>query len=84
MLDRLSVAMDAELGRAVRSAAVQAGLSVSRWMTDAAEDHLRNQLLGAALDIWQAEHGAFTVEELAAAEQRLGWEPAESERRNAG
>ena len=84
MLDRLSVAMDAELGRAVRSAAKQAGLSVSRWMTDAAEDHLRNQLLGAALDTWQAENGVLTVEELAAAERRLGGEPAESERRRAG
>ena len=71
-------------GRAVRAAAEQAGLSVSRWMTDAAQDHLRNELLGAALDAWEAEQGPLTAEELAAAERQLGWEPIEHEQRRAG
>lgn len=84
MLDRLSVAMDAELGRAVREAAEHAGLSVSRWMTDAAQDHLRNELLGQALDAWEAEQGRFTEEELAEADRLLGWEPIEHEQRRAG
>lgn len=57
--------MDSELGRAVRQAATEAGVSVSRWLTDAAADHLRNQLLGAALDAWEAEDGPFTQDELA-------------------
>jgi hypothetical protein len=61
---RLSVAVDPELGRAVRDAAAEAGISVSQWMSEAASDHLRNQLLGVALDAWEAESGPFTQEEL--------------------
>ena len=63
--------MDPGLGQAVRQAAARSGLSVSRWLSDAAADHLRNQLLGAALDAWEAEAGAFTDAELAAAARVL-------------
>lgn len=70
-VDRLSVTMDPELGRAVRHAAARSGLSVSRWLGNAAADHLRNQLLGAALDVWEAEAGAFTDAELAVAARTL-------------
>jgi len=66
-VDRLSVAVPAELGSAVREAATKRGVSVSTWMSEAAEAMLRNQLLGEALDAWQAENGAFTEEELEAA-----------------
>ena len=63
--------MDPELGQAVRLAAARSGVSVSRWLSEAAKDHLRNQLLGAALDAWEAEDGAFTETELAAAARML-------------
>lgn len=66
-VDRLSLTLDPELGQAVRAAAARSGISVSRWMSHAAADRLRNQLLGAALDSWEAEDGAFTDEELDAA-----------------
>lgn len=70
-VDRMSVTMDPRLGGAVRDAAAQAGISVSAWIAEAAADKVRNQLLGAALDAWQAEDGAFTEEELAAAAEVL-------------
>ena len=66
-VDRLSVAIDPDLGEAVRAAAERAGLSVSRWMSTAAADRLRNELLGAALDDWESEDGTFTESELDAA-----------------
>ena len=80
-VDRLSVAVDPELGRVVRAAAAEAGISVSQWMSEAATDHLRNQLLGVALDAWEAETGPFTQEELDAA--ALGIRRAEDLRRSA-
>jgi hypothetical protein len=81
-VDRLSVAVDSELGRAVRAAAAEAGMSVSQWMSEAASDHLRNQLLGVALDAWEAETGPFTQEELDSAAQSI--RRADALRRRAG
>ena len=63
-VDRLSVTMPPEVGAAVRSAAARTGTSVSNWLTAAAEQRLRNELLGAALDAWEAEESPFTEEEL--------------------
>jgi hypothetical protein len=70
-VDRISVTMDPELGAAVRDAAARAGMSVSAWIAEAAADKVRNQLLGAALDAWEAEDGPLTAEELAAANEIL-------------
>jgi len=69
--DRLTVTMDAELGRAVRDAAAREAVSVSRWLTEAAARQLRNDQLGVALDAWEAELGAPTEEELEAATRLL-------------
>jgi hypothetical protein len=66
-VDRLSVTMPPEVGAAVRDAAAREGTSVSNWLTAAAAQRLRNELLGAALDQWEAEQGPFTDEELNAA-----------------
>ena len=38
-------------------------------------DRLRNELLGAALNEWEAEDGAFTEAELQEAAARLGLTP---------
>ena len=48
------------------------GVTVSRWMSDAAAAHLRNRLLSAALDRFEAEDGPFTQEELDRAASLLG------------
>lgn len=82
-VDRLSVAFDAELGQAVRESAARSGVSVSRWLSDAASDHLRNELLGAALDVWEAESGPFSDAELDAAARTLGLGAAAKRRRSA-
>ncbi len=71
-VDRMSVTMDPDLGQAVRAAASRSGVSVSRWLSDAAGDHLRNQLLGDALDTWEAENGPFSETDLDAAVRTLG------------
>lgn len=73
-VDRLSVTMPPELGAAVREAAARAGMSVSGWLAAAAADRVRNDLLGAALDAWEAEDGPFTDDELDTAAATLGIE----------
>ena len=74
-VDRFSVTMPPELGEGVRQAAARQGTSVSTWISDAAADRLRNELLGAALDAWEAEEGSFTETELDAAASQLGLAP---------
>jgi hypothetical protein len=74
-VDRFSVTMPPELGEGVRQAAARQGTSVSTWLTEAAADKLRNELLGAALDQWEAEDGPFTRAELHEAASRLGLVP---------
>jgi len=63
-VDRLSVTMAPEIGTAVREAAAREGTSVSTWLTEAAAQRLRNDLLGFALDQWEAEDGPFSDKEL--------------------
>jgi hypothetical protein len=71
-VDRFSVTMPPEIGAAVRDAASRQGTSVSNWLAAAASQRLRNELLGAALDVWEAEDGPFSDEELDAAAAALG------------
>ena len=74
-VDRFSVTMPPDLGEGVRQAAARQGTSVSTWLSEAAADRLRNELLGAALDAWEAEEGSFTQAELDAAASRLALGP---------
>ena len=71
-VDRLSVTMAPDIGTAVRDAAARQGTSVSNWLAAAAAQRLRSELLGAALDHWEAEDGPFSDEELNAAAAALG------------
>ena len=80
-VDRLSVTMDPTLGAAVRKAAARAKLSVSAWISEAAADRVRNELLGRALDRWEAEEGAFSQAELAKAARSLGLGPGKGRQR---
>lgn len=70
--ERITMTMDEDLAAAVRAAAGRAGVSVSAWVTKAAADKLRNELLGIALDEWEREQGPMTEEELAQAAETLG------------
>jgi hypothetical protein len=85
----MSISFAPELGDAVREAAERAGMTLSAWLADAAEAKLRAEEdeqaelqrrmrgLDAFLDEWEAEHGAFTEEELATAAREMGlpWPP---------
>ena len=71
-VDRLSITLDPALGAAVRKAAKRAKKSVSAWIAEASADRVRNELLGHALDAWEAEQGAFAVNELDDAARALG------------
>ena len=70
-VDRLSVTMPPQIGTAVREAAAREGTSVSTWLTEAAAQRLRNDLLGVALDQWETEDGPFSEDELNAAAKAL-------------
>lgn len=71
-VDRFSVTMPPEIGAAVREAATRQGTSVSNWLAAAAAQRLRHDLLGTALDRWEAEDGPFTDDELDVAARALG------------
>jgi hypothetical protein len=71
----MSISFAPELGDAVREAARREGISLSAWMADAAERKLRTNSLAAFFDDWEAEHGAFTEEEIAQARRELGLRP---------
>ena len=68
-------------------AAAKDGVSVSAWMTAAARRALLVRDGLAAVAEWEAEHGAFSDAELAAARARVAQEmssaPTRSERRPA-
>jgi len=64
--------MPPEIGAAVRDSAARQGTSVSNWLVAAATQRLRSDLLGEALDRWEAEDGPFSNEELDAAAAALG------------
>ena len=72
-VDRLSITLDPALGAAARRAAKRAHVSLSAWIAEATADRVRNEALGRALDQWEADEGAFTEAELAAAADALGF-----------
>jgi len=75
-VDKLSVSFEADLGDAVRAAAKRSGAGLSGWLAQAAAARLRADALSEFLDVWEAEHGPLTVDELATAAAQLGSLPA--------
>lgn len=64
-VDKLSVSFDEELAGVVREAAAEEGLSVSAWLSNAAQDRIRNRLLRVALDELARDIGPMSAEEAA-------------------
>ena len=62
---KLSVALEQSVAERAARAAELEGLSLSAWINAAAERALKIEDGLAAMEEWQAEHGAFTEEELA-------------------
>jgi hypothetical protein len=71
-VDKMSISFDIRLGDDVRHAAEKAGKPLSTWLAEAAATKLRSEALAEFLDDWEAEHGAFTAEELEQARRSLG------------
>lgn len=64
-VNKLSVSLDEELAVTVREAAAEEGVSVSAWLSTAAEDRIRSRLLRVALDELAREEGPMSAEEAA-------------------
>lgn len=68
---KLAITVDADVHDRVIEAAADEGVSVSAWMTGAARRALLVRDGLAAVAEWEAEHGALTEAELAAARKRI-------------
>ena len=71
--ERITISLDKQLAEGLRRAAGEDDANVSAWVSDAIERSLNSRGLRAVAAEWEAEHGAFTPEELDRARQRLGW-----------
>ncbi len=81
---KLAITVDADVHEKVVVAAAEEGVSVSAWMTDAARRALLVRDGLAAVAEWEAEHGALSEAELAAARERVAAQlaaPSPSRRR---
>lgn len=78
---KLSIALDGEVAAAAGRAAARSGKSLSAWLNDAAENALAIERGLEAVREWEAEHGAFTADELAEADRMLDRSPARTSHR---
>jgi hypothetical protein len=75
---KVTITLDDSLVEALAGAAEEEGIPLSRLVAGAAERELRLRAGRAVIQEWQAEHGTFTPEELAAARADLAAADAES------
>lgn len=68
---KLAISVESSVHGRVLKAAEAEGISVSAWMTEAARSALRVRDGLLAVAEWEAEHGALTAREIAAARRRL-------------
>lgn len=68
---KVTVTLPEELVEALGAAAREDGVPLSRLVATAAESELRRRVGRQLVADWQAEHGAFTVEEIAAARAEM-------------
>lgn len=68
---KLAITVDQDVHAKVIKAAKEERLSVSAWLTAAARQAIRLREGLAAVADWEAEHGAFTDDELDAARARV-------------
>jgi hypothetical protein len=68
---KLAITVDPDVHDQVLEAARAEGVSVSAWMTSAAQRALRARDGLAAVAEWEAEHGVLNDAELAAARRRV-------------
>jgi hypothetical protein len=63
-VDKLSISLDESLAQVVRDAAADENLSVSAWLSAAAQDRIRHRLLRLALDADADEFGSMSDDEI--------------------
>jgi len=68
---KYSASMDEDLLDEVRAAAEEEDETLSAFLAQAARDRVQLLVAGRLLDEWEQENGAFTEEELAAADEWL-------------
>jgi post-segregation antitoxin (ccd killing protein) len=68
---KITITLDEQLVDAMAAAAREAGIPLSRMIASAAEREMRRSIGLAAVAQWEAENGAFTPEELAAARAEM-------------
>jgi hypothetical protein len=68
---KMSVALEESTAQAAAEAAERRGVSLSSWLNQAAERALRVEKGLLAVQAWEADHGALTAGELAAADRFL-------------
>lgn len=68
---KLAITVDPDVHARVLAAAADDGVSVSAWMTEAARRALLVRDGLAAVAEWEADHGALTDAEMAAARRRV-------------
>ncbi|MGW0817593.1 hypothetical protein ACWD00_30925 [Streptomyces viridiviolaceus] len=74
---KVTITLDESLVAALAGAAEEEGIPLSRLVAGAAERELRLRAGRAVVQEWQAEHGGFTPEELAAARAEMADADAE-------
>lgn len=70
-VQKLSISLDERVAAAAAASAERRGMSLSAWLNDAATQALAVEDGLIAVAEWEAEHGALTPEELAAADAVL-------------
>jgi hypothetical protein len=70
-VERITVSLDSELAGDVRAAADEDRTTVSAWVAEALQRSLNTRGLRALVREYEAEHGAFTEDELRVARERL-------------
>jgi hypothetical protein len=68
---KISIALEEETAQAASEAAARTGVSLSSWLNQAAERALRIEAGLRGVQEWEAENGALTPSELAAADRFL-------------
>lgn len=71
-VERLTISLEAGLAAAVSEAAEADEQNMSAWLAEAARRRLVTRGLRDVIADWEAEHGAFTEEELARARAEMG------------
>ena len=68
----LTISLPQDLSVEVQEPAEEDGQRISAWLADAARRRLKARGLRQVVAEWEAIHGPFTEEELAAARKKLG------------